>query len=147
LDPQIFSAGARSTYWKANTRFQSFFTSTTVHLLSKFAMRWSDGAKSGPPAVVTTKSVMDFFVAPSFQDGNGSDCACAPCPFQRERLRPNGPIRSERPAIFDAASFGFWGRIVDGPPSFCRSYPSEIAHRGRCRAGSARLEAATLVVH
>ena len=38
------------------------------------------GTKSAPPCVVTraTKSVIDFFAAPSFQDGSGSaGCATA----------------------------------------------------------------------
>ena len=46
----------------------------SVPSLSKVAMRWSTGTKSGAPGVVTrgTKSVIDFFAAPSFQEGRGS---------------------------------------------------------------------------
>jgi hypothetical protein len=49
----------------------------SVPSLSKVAMRWSGGTKSGPPWVVTraTKLVIDDLVAPSFQDGSGSACA------------------------------------------------------------------------
>src|SRR5262245_29684655 len=40
-------------------------------------MRSAGGTKSGPPCFVTraTKSVMDFFAGPAFQDGNESLCA------------------------------------------------------------------------
>ena len=46
-------------------------------------MRWSSGTKSALPGVVTrgTKSVIDFFTAPSFQEGRGSG-ACAAAPLQ-----------------------------------------------------------------
>ena len=51
----------------------------SVPSLSKVAMRWSGGTKSGPPCVVTraTKVVIADLVAPSFQDGSGSACASA----------------------------------------------------------------------
>ena len=51
----------------------------SVPSLSKVAMRWSGGTKSGPPLLVTraTKLVIDVLVAPSFHDGSGSPCACA----------------------------------------------------------------------
>ena len=48
--------------------------------LSNVAMRSAGGTNSGEPDVVTfaTKSMMDFFVLPSFHEGNGSaDCATA----------------------------------------------------------------------
>ena len=40
-------------------------------------MRSAGGTKSPVPGVVTraTKSVIEFFVAPSFQEGRGSVCA------------------------------------------------------------------------
>ena len=43
------------------------------------AMRCSAGTKSALPGVVTreTKSVMDFFTAPSFHEGSGSGWAAA----------------------------------------------------------------------
>ena len=46
----------------------------SVPSLSKVAMRCSAATKSGPFRVVTrdTKSMIDCFVAPSFQDGSGS---------------------------------------------------------------------------
>src|SRR5262249_19579656 len=45
-------------------------------------MRSDTGTKSGPPCAITraTKSVMDFFTAPSFQEGRGSDWARAARP-------------------------------------------------------------------
>jgi hypothetical protein len=51
----------------------------SVPSLSKVAMRWSGGTKSGPPCVVTraTKLVIDDLEVPSFQDGSGSVCASA----------------------------------------------------------------------
>jgi hypothetical protein len=44
-------------------------------IVSKVAIRSGTGTKSAPPSLVTrpTKSVIVFFVAPSFQEGKGSE--------------------------------------------------------------------------
>ena len=53
----------------------------SVPSLSKVAMRWSTGTKSGLPWVVTrlTNSVIAVLVAPSFQDGSAAP-GLAPAP-------------------------------------------------------------------
>ena len=65
-------------------------------------MRSATGTNSLPPFVVTraTKSVIDFFVAPSFQDGSGSPPGvCAEAPPGRKSPAAAMAATSERRVI------------------------------------------------
>src|SRR3954470_3884430 len=55
-------------------------------------MRCSTGTKSGPPCAVTreTNAMIEVFVAPSFQDGSGSVCACTCWALQSGRANRIG---------------------------------------------------------
>ena len=112
----------------------------SVPSLSKVAMRSATGTKSGPPCVVTraTKSGIDFFAAPSFQDGSGSPPAAARRHRSRAKDRPP-PWRRPATAAMIAALYAGHRRLphccraaVTGrrPPS--QSFAAAAPASGRC---------------
>ena len=92
------SAKASCTYIGCSTQ--------SVPSLSKVAMRWSTGTKSGPPCVRDARDKVEdrVLVAPSFQDGSGSP-ALAPAPtVKRSEADSTGSIASDesKDAAIDA---------------------------------------------
>ena len=70
-----------------------------VPSLSKVAMRWSGGTKSGEPMWVTrcTKFVIVCLGEVLFQEGSGSDCACADGRKQAKKIAARMPMRRAFP--------------------------------------------------
>src|SRR5262245_66542147 len=71
-------------------------------------MRSAGGAKSAPPSVVTraTKSVIAFFAAPSFQEGNGAaDCAIAAAESAATNRSARKPTRTDMELVLDQRLF------------------------------------------
>src|SRR6476661_3202844 len=121
------SAFTRSSA-KANCVYIGCSTQS-VPSLSKVATRCSTGTKKGPPCVVTraTKSRIEAFVAPSFQDGSGSR-ACASAEVERSEADKIGSkTRDERRTRRSIAEEQVIGFMVD---SFS---VAELAHRNSAR--------------
>ena len=79
--PDAAAATAADDRRRRRPAYRSAARSTACRRCRRWRCARSAGTKSGEPAVVTlaTKSMMDFFAAPSFQDGSGSGvCASAP---------------------------------------------------------------------
>jgi hypothetical protein len=115
----------------------------SVPSLSNVAMRASTGTKSAPPGVVTrgTKSVIDFFTGPSFQEGRGS----AGCAHAAPVVQP------DKPAMISAAANASATRVVrlmseplrsTGQPPCglfsCSMIWSTLKLDGFCRGGKSR---------
>src|SRR4051812_43419597 len=112
-------------------------------------MRWSGATKSALPSVVTCgmKSVIDFFTAPSFQEGRGSAGACAWAPASQPRLATSTIALRMRWKQGRAVCIGDLGgtdylicrtRFVSEPihiieiasrPLYCESLPALTMHR------------------